>query len=554
MLPKDFSPMLLPFKANSVSDLDVLWISHDDRSTKRFECDHFKSLCGVTDKISVPVRSDGGVIEYVAERYGGDGGAGNGGGARCGNHPAGFQLKGIGVNPLLGQSAKGRYTTGTLDLLDGSIECLYSNVLSELLPVGTIRCRALLRLNGVSSNSSLEGRSDALPAVILVRDLAMRPAHFLRTRGYHPLADFEAEIMPDIERVCSVMQELNQRLGGQVEFIHYLYKFLHASSKQFSFAKINGICHGAISPSNLSMDGRWLDLTCASFLPGGKNYSVNPSTGFVPFFNEQNQVKLYAGEMIHLFNKYNDCSIHHSILNQSYQDHLDAYSKHYFWKEFLFSSEDINAICESPEGTELFRQALLELEKDKKIIFASPELMEKDDAYLQFIRSTLGLDLRSLNKNSNLVNTIFDKIFNKNAEIIKKFKLISYLRILSKRVVFSYLYRQNQIKIISSIIDTDVEGIGSHIDYCGKLVKFSNFEDKNSSVILKNEFFSIALCEDLRSIELSYDNQTLQIHSDLDVLDFHSDSIKFNPFNLSMLILEHINNIVKRGTLNDVIS
>ncbi|AQT60517.1 hypothetical protein B0D95_10770 [Cellvibrio sp. PSBB023] len=390
--------------------------------------------------------------------------------------------------------------------------------------------------------------------MILIRDLAMRPAHFLRARGYHPLADFEAEITPDIERVCSVMQELNQRLGGQVEFIHYLYKFLHASSKQFSFAKINGICHGAISPSNLSMDGRWLDLTCASFLPGGKNYSVNPSTGFVPFFNEKNQVKLYSGELIHLFNKYNDCSIHHSILNQSYQDHFDAYSKHYFWKEFLLSSEDINAICESHEGEEIFRQALLEIEKDKKVIFSSPEIMGRNDVYLQFLRSILGLDPWPANKLSNLVNIIFGKIFNNNPEIIKRFKIISYLRILSKRVVFSYFYRQNQIKIISSIIDTDIERIGSHIDYCGKLVKFSGFADKNSSVILQNEFFTITLREDLRSIELSCDNQTHQIQSEFNVPDFHSDCIRFNPFGLSKLILEHINKFVTRGNFYDVIS
>ena len=70
-------------------------------------------------------------------------------------------------------------------------------------------------------------------------------------------------------------------LGSPQEFIKILLTFLARSANQFSFSAAMRISHNTLSPSNLALDGRWLDLPVASF------YEVEKLLYLATFYQEK---------------------------------------------------------------------------------------------------------------------------------------------------------------------------------------------------------------------------------------------------------------------------
>jgi hypothetical protein len=97
----------------------------------------------------------------IAERYGGEGTGDNGGGARCGNL-GGYQVKGIGANPLVGSGRNHWYSYGGLNAQDAIYETIMSEVLGRVLPHGAATIFGVILTAGVRSWSVISACARAI--------------------------------------------------------------------------------------------------------------------------------------------------------------------------------------------------------------------------------------------------------------------------------------------------------------------------------------------------------------------------------------------------------
>jgi hypothetical protein len=273
--PDDFPALLHSFNACTLRHVHTLWVN--ERYPERVDGDlaQTKAAFGRRFAYLIP----GGptfdnlhfdhddVAAMSAERYGGSGIADNGGGVRCGNLE-GYQVKGIGKNTLVGSGSDLHHTYGGFKAVYAIHEAIYAKVLSRLLPVGVAEIYGVI-LTGPDA-AFVKGTHRGWGG-LLVREPAIRPGSLLRASHFVPSAQVGATLLSDVGRVRSVNRKLIRMVGGARGMAQLLGKFLANSADQFSFARIAGIMHGALTPSNMCLDGRWIDLTNTSFLSSAEN-------------------------------------------------------------------------------------------------------------------------------------------------------------------------------------------------------------------------------------------------------------------------------------------
>src|SRR5690606_1423202 len=123
-------------------------------------------------------------------------------------------------------------------------------------------------------------------------------------------------------------------------------------ANQFSFALVAGITHGAATPSNFAIDGKWLDLTTASFVDGGKNYKISSDQS--PFFDEHKVAVDIIFDLTRTYSKYNNISLNEGVLLFYFDEVMDYYFHSYcsylfgvsreFWTS-LFDREFCESLC-----------------------------------------------------------------------------------------------------------------------------------------------------------------------------------------------------------------
>lgn len=125
----------------------------------------------------------------LGERYGGRGIGGHGGGVRCGLC-GDLQIKDIGANPLAAPGAPLDYNHGGMSLFECIQEALWGEIFTIALPCSAVRIHAVIGTNtqcwwvkrrwGAEALKERYGPDALLPRGPVVRDAALRPAHFLR--------------------------------------------------------------------------------------------------------------------------------------------------------------------------------------------------------------------------------------------------------------------------------------------------------------------------------------------------------------------------------------
>lgn len=204
---------------------------------------------------------------FFAERYGGDGILNNGGGARCG-FDGRFQLKGVGVNKLLGVRSPDVYgnshANGFLCLNIALYESIWAEVIQIALPYGAVSTVGIIDLE-----AEFEEENVPHARALLVRLPVVRPAHFIRAmyfkeKKYDVISEDAKRVSAALrklasflpgEKTCHASEALSDRLSvGMVELaIRYANQFATARSKR--------IYHSNVSASNITIDGAWLDLS-----------------------------------------------------------------------------------------------------------------------------------------------------------------------------------------------------------------------------------------------------------------------------------------------------
>ena len=202
---------------------------------------------------------------FYADCYGG-GLAGNGGSARCG-YDFQYQVKGIGVTPLLGRRADQYHSSGKLSLQQALVEVIWSEVLSQACPHGVIHPIAVIDLN-----SKIEGqffdRSDR--EALLIREAPVRLAHLERAFRFIPQLEHECLIPRDADRVKLCIGILEEILNGDlvigregplhISTIEVLKESVRRMAAQLAYAHVN-LIKLTTSPSNIEINGKILDVT-----------------------------------------------------------------------------------------------------------------------------------------------------------------------------------------------------------------------------------------------------------------------------------------------------
>lgn len=247
-------------------------------------------------------------LEIGCERYGGLGLGSNGGGGRSGNLNE-YQLKGIGPTAMVGRLSDTEHSYGGLDAAKAIIETIYTKILKQILPVGVIDIHGIILVDTVSG---FDGDRNCWGA-ILVRDRCIRPAHFLPAPDFKPLEKYRRRLISETGRIRRLYSLLPGHFTNPGEFIKWIAAYLHNTAKQFAFSRAMRLTHGTVSASNLSIDGKWLDLPVCSFLPGGTNYNI-----WTEFFDEHCLALDYALEIIYTHGKYSRLSFDTKILIDLY--------------------------------------------------------------------------------------------------------------------------------------------------------------------------------------------------------------------------------------------
>lgn len=257
------SPCLVPFQALPRLDATVLYCAPDLEMSERDLLDRFSyTIC--TDSSN---ESAAGKVFY-AERYGGIGVGPHGGGARCGYDGTRYQIKGIGPNPLVGFTEATGQKDGILSLQSALHEMIWSRILQDALPFGTVQCLAVIAIGSPKPQDM--PRDVRGNRALLIREACIRPAHFeraayFRTQPHDPVADRSLDVLRVVEicqKLPDILETAFNRPGDSPENTVFdgLCELARRQSLQLAFARSHFLYH-SISSSNVSLDGRWLDFT-----------------------------------------------------------------------------------------------------------------------------------------------------------------------------------------------------------------------------------------------------------------------------------------------------
>jgi len=348
-------------------------------------CDYFAYGIMGNDKFDEIVFAPSDKKLLKAERYGGVGISDNGGGVRCGNI-GNFQIKGIGQNCLVGSGKDAWHAYGCLSMVEAIVETVNSVVLNRVLPLGVATCYGLIWTGqDTSCPPSESGNPETGPGALLVREACLRPAHFFRCNYYQTPERFKNKVLCDVHRTRQVNLQLEEIIGAGKEIIAQVAKFMASCAKQFAFARVHRILHGAISPSNISFDGRWLDLTTATFLDGGRNVASYQQN--MPFLDEWSDVNVIMEEFFYNFGKYVRKDFNIAPLKNYYFSQYDA--NFAFYLPTLFGlPAGIGLNGKNNENLLVLAGAYSAiLLKNKKVDFKYPEKFNDTDPVVEFIES-----------------------------------------------------------------------------------------------------------------------------------------------------------------------
>lgn len=322
----EYPELLVPFVAMKLNSARTIWLSEkfSEQLTDRPQLgkDDFSNrfaylIPGGVTFDDLDLRSDDSIV-FQAERYGGFGIGDNGGGARCGTL-AGMQIKGIGKNPLAGTDDI-HHSYGGFKAVYAVHEAIYSQILSRILPHGAVSVHGVI-LTGPDA-AFIKGMERGWGG-LMVREAAMRPANFLRASHFSPSEEISRQIPSDVARVRAANKRLLRHCVNADGFITMLGRFLSNAASQFAFARLAGIMHGAVTPSNICVDGRWLDLTNTSFVSSSQNIGGGNRSS-ASFHEEMNEPVKIAQAVLETFSRFSGKALRIGPLLGYYKDSLKS--------------------------------------------------------------------------------------------------------------------------------------------------------------------------------------------------------------------------------------
>lgn len=472
----NFSDALVPFAAKRLSRPDVLWLNKDapclrsKGATVRQE-DWIKQelAYAVPDgkHFGEELFHQDGDRRMHAERYGGAGLMTNGGGSRSGII-GNFQMKGVGANPLVGQTDDEWHSYGGLNVIDAVMEAINTEVFNHILPFGAVRSCAVVLTGGNTAYMPF-GHHCRGPGALLIRELCVRPAHFLRTGWFKPRSALTEQLLDDVERTRRMNTRLCALLGGHPGVIDYVGNFLAISAAQYAYARLFRIYHGAASPSNISFDGRWLDLSNITFLPSGTNFSSSQQV--VPFYGEMSYLLSVLDEFIYTYTRFHFTEFDLRPLSDFYAGQLDASSLGHAADLLGLPTRAVEVVQSKPCYKTLVEHIRSLLNANSRIVQAYPLYTYYSDSMAEFLESLYVTVARTeetgLNEEQKAFREVMGLAFDREAPatVFKSCVLYAAIRCL-KMVHFCHFFNRSRLTcdLFYRVRGGEIEGLGEYIE------------------------------------------------------------------------------------------
>ena len=206
--------------------------------------------------------------EFVADRYGGSGIGNNYGSGRA-MSTGKVQLKGIGRTPLVGNAVGSSHSDGTENFLEGTADIVFGDFFDHELPHGANRILFAIDtgIKKVHPDGSTSRR------MIIVREDPNRPAHYMQASGRNMFAVDEREgkrAEAAVQKVTETLPTLEGKtfMSESQKLKEGLIEYAERTGKQYGSAMGKRLFHGATSPSNYEVSGKFIDFATATTLPG----------------------------------------------------------------------------------------------------------------------------------------------------------------------------------------------------------------------------------------------------------------------------------------------
>jgi len=198
---------------------------------------------------------------FLADRYGGPGMGHHGGSGRVGI-TGGFQVKGVGITPLIGKLADPGHSNGAVTLEEAIRETVYSELATAELPRKPIPIIAVIRTGTLTA----WGEARAL----IVRPDFFRAGYLERAQDYLPIREAADVHIADSRRVRQSIQLLFTESGDNVspaeKAAKWLSNFSVLAHDHINFCHANQLYFGPANSSNLTKDAEFFDYGTASAL------------------------------------------------------------------------------------------------------------------------------------------------------------------------------------------------------------------------------------------------------------------------------------------------
>ncbi|MCX7207586.1 MAG: MchC protein [Proteobacteria bacterium] len=316
------------FDAFKLKQSELVWLNNDyiaeiapDQDISEIEKQLLKNYTYVTRGYTQSSAIDLGKKKlFLADRYGSRHEACNGGSGRCGINGQ-FQVKGIGVNPLVADNIDRDHAHGKLCLSEAINEAIWGEICHRHLPYGAVRTVAIIKTNVTIRSAYGVGTETNQPCALAIRQNAIRPAHFERATFFWPTS-LEHQYLreDDYLRVKAAVEQLHLAFDtramiaeGQHQPFNAFANFTIRLARQMGVSRVLGIPHGSLTSSNISIDGRFLDFGSISAVPDFANHILAAGQGGV--WDDHLLVVEWIRHLFFFINKY-----HSQKLTREMQD------------------------------------------------------------------------------------------------------------------------------------------------------------------------------------------------------------------------------------------
>ncbi len=297
------------FEAKRLAKAKVAWINFDllremgvefppEGMTPAFEKAVLDAFAYMVPQAADPAEFYTTLIKkFYADRYGGNGLGKNWGSARAGSAGE-IQIKGVGLTPLVGDGQDFHHAHGGASMEESIREAIWGEVLHHELPYSGNRVLALID-TGTFTHWGDGGRE---PRALIIRQDPLRPAHFIPAPfGRGSLRETEMSrvnaALEHIERSLPVPADVPADAPRMQKISRGLVSYAERIARQYAATYTRGFYHGATSPSNIEISGRFIDYGTQTAQPDHGPVQVLPHVA--PFGDTQSLKQVLLGEVFY---------------------------------------------------------------------------------------------------------------------------------------------------------------------------------------------------------------------------------------------------------------